>query len=109
MDEPSVTKRILETTLKILPDDLDKDAHAALDESVLRGSPPEPLNSASGALLLIPIVAGAKQHLNQDYRDLFATEALLDDHPLLLDMLSDAWKAKKFQQIRNLGVILVSF
>jgi len=71
---------------------------------------PEPLNSVTGAAVLLAlIVTGAKEHLNPDYRYVSEVEALLEDHPQLIEMLSDAWKAKKFQQIRNLGSILVLF
>jgi hypothetical protein len=101
MDERSA-KRTLKTTLESVHDDLDDAAHARQDEEVLKTIGDDPFIAT---MLLATIVASSEQQLNPKYRKTPNAKALLLEHPELADKLKVAWVAKKFKEIRNLGLI----
>jgi hypothetical protein len=91
VDQPSAN-------LEIVANDLDDATHKALDEEVLT----EVGGNPSMATLLTLIVQNSNQQLDSKYGALKVAKTLIADNLELKDMLTKAWKAQSFKEIRNL-------
>jgi hypothetical protein len=108
MGEPS-SKRILETTLESIPNDLADATHARLDEEVrnrvqvLHEEPEVP----NAIILLDCIISCSDGLLDQKYTNGVEMQRLYKNHPELQDKLKEAWSTNKsFKEIRNLGTCI---
>jgi hypothetical protein len=98
--EPS-TKRTQVMTLEVVQDDFDDATHARMDKAVLEVTQEE--EPVPPVLLLATIVSTCNNQLDPKYRENPAAKALLNEHPALVDKLSEAWTARRFRQIRILS------
>jgi hypothetical protein len=83
--------------LSLVPDDLDDDTHARLDEAVMRAfdEPPKP---TSAVFLLVEIFEQRHHRIS-----LAEGREILARHPELMEKLKVAWVKKSFREIRRLG------
>jgi hypothetical protein len=100
--EPSA-KRAQVVTLQVVPDDLSDATHAIMDEAVLDVVEEQPVNLGRATFLLATIVSSSQGRLDAKYRETPAAKALLQEHPALMEKLTEAWAAGTFRQIRNLS------
>jgi hypothetical protein len=106
MGEPS-PKRTLETTLESVPNDLDDVTHARLDEEVRNRAIYEPSKGPEAQLLLMhSIISFSEGLLDPKHKDVIEALRLFKKHPELRDKLHEAWTAKSFKEIRNLGTCI---
>jgi hypothetical protein len=104
MDDSPSPKRVLETTLERVADDLDDATHARMDQEVLNRTKPEKY-LCHPFVLLVTIVSTSGGKLDSAYAEYANALALLQEHPQLSDELLNAWEQepKTFRDIRNLS------
>ena len=74
-----------------------------MDKAVVKAIKKPPQDS----VLLLTIVAYSDGLLDPKYENIMNATALIEENTQLEKMLMDAWKKKKFRDIRNLGAISV--
>jgi hypothetical protein len=97
-------QRTLVVSLKSVPNTLSDEAHAAMDEAVVKAikkPPPE------DSLLLMAIVAHSEGLLDPKYKDIDNATAFVEENQQLVEMLEVAWQKRQFRDIRNLGAVSV--
>ncbi|KAH9923393.1 hypothetical protein B0H21DRAFT_895174 [Amylocystis lapponica] len=86
-----------------LDDFLTEAQHRAQDQVVLQAMYRHTaVDIKNAAALLQAIVKQCPRQLKQEYIDFQAGDALIDERPELVDLLSEAFKAGQFAKIRNL-------
>ena len=92
--------------LEVVPDDLDDATHARMDQAVLEVADDDPVilsRAREAAFLLATIVSTSEGRLDPKYAQNPAAKALLQEHPALMEKLTEAWTARTFRQIRSLS------
>ena len=103
MDHPP-PKRASEATLERVADDLDDATHIRLDKLVLDAIDDDDYSSI---LLLTTIAQNSEGKLDSRYSNAYQAKPLLQEHPVLKDVLKKAWEQKSFKDIRNLSMSCV--
>jgi hypothetical protein len=100
-DVPPASRRRL--SLETVSNDLSNAIHVGLDKLVL-----DTVDVFSPVFLLNTIAWNSEGKLDPKYKDPTNAQALLKEHPELIDKLKTAWEVKSFKDIRNLSKFYLS-